>query len=57
MTIQSTNWFGTLSNEDVNPRDFLEEFFLRNKAVFVAGQLEKGIDGAAVISFCVNFSK
>jgi hypothetical protein len=30
---------------------------LKNKAVFVAGQLEKSSDGIAQVQFCVNFPK
>lgn len=48
------NWLGTLNNPDMVPHEFLENMFIKTKAAYVCGQLEKGKDGTAHIQFFVN---
>ena len=42
---KSNNWFGTLNNPADDPQAVLEDLFIRGKARYLVGQLEKGDSG------------
>jgi len=43
--MKSNNWLMTLNNPDEFHEDYLENFWIKTKAQYVCGQLEKGKEG------------
>lgn len=54
---KSRNWLCTLNNPEGAAQDYLEAWFVRGKAKYVVGQLEKGTEGTVHIQYFLNFKE